>query len=151
MVHTRFSGATLIHDATLYMRDLLISGTTDPISGTRAADEKWVMTTHPERPVRYPFMTVKTVVFGDQSLGMGTTRRITPLRFEVAIHSKSIKQRDTIWDNVYNTLKLEAKATSGTWFYDLHDFSLDSAVDVDSPGMEGIHSRHGAFTYYYVG
>jgi len=151
MPSARFSGNTLIHDATLYMRDLLISGTTDPISGTRTSAQKWVMTTHPERAVRYPFMTVKTVALGDSPLGMTTNMRVSPLRFEVSIHSKSIKQRDTIWDNVYNTLKLEDTVASGTMFYDLHDFRLESMVDVDGEGMEGIHSRHGAFTYYYVG
>jgi len=151
MPSSKFNGSTLIHDATLYMRSVLISGVTDPISGTRATNEKWVMTTHPERPVRYPYMEIKAMPLNDFMLGMGATERITPIRYELAIRSKNIKDRDTIWDSVYATLKTETLATSGTQFYGLHDFNLDSVVDVDEEGMEGIHHRHGAFTYYYVG
>ena len=61
--------STAIHDITVLLRDLLLAQLTDPVSHT--GNQKFVMTSYPQRPVKYPIVTVSQLSFSDIQPQMG--------------------------------------------------------------------------------
>ena len=144
---------TLLHDATLLIRDLIASGVTDSI--TRVGNEKFVMTSYPERPVKWPIITVKgnrTTEF----LGMYSESQGVNLDFEVRIWASNALQKDGLAGSVYEALREHQTGISpysGTEPYGLVNFSLISEVDVDETneeGKSGVRSKVQNYRYFYV-
>lgn len=131
------NGSCLVHDCTVWMRDILISGITDPISGNRNSDSRFVMTSYPQRPVNYPYITVKCNLLGDSPMGIGTESKQVPVSFEIRVWSKSVTQKDKLADNVYSYLRQYQLDANESVSQGLFGFRMTQMFDVDEPGKDG--------------
>lgn len=144
------STSTEIHDSVVFLRNLLLSNMTDPSSGTRPSISKFVMTSFPERNVFYPLITVEHSGESDELLGIADSKsKRKDMQFTITIYSKNTKQRDTIYDNLYNTLRTLTTGTSGTIYNGLHDFKILGSSNEDEEGKEGIHKKTVSVGYKY--
>lgn len=143
------TSATLIENVVLYVRGRLRANITDPISGSRTGD--FVMTSYPKEATQYPIITIKTSNISDESLGQQSEQRKVNFKIEVRVWARNEKEKDELSSDVYSYLRTNQfpSSTANTSSnIQLHDFGLDSAVEVDESGEEGIKSR--IFTYRYM-
>ena len=142
MTITQVNSSTFLADTVNLIRDKLNSNITDPL-GSRASGERFVMTSYPQRAVRYPLITIVDAGnIQEQRLGMcseGTAVRVT---VEIRIWGRDVKERDELFDAVYEWLRTNQFGGSDALTdANLHDFSLNSVVNVDESGQEGVKSK----------
>lgn len=144
--------STYVTDATLFVRDALASGVTDPISSSRGTDEKFVLTAYPNKPVRYPIITVITRnVLDDRHLGMSSESMLVRMRIEVRVWGRSAMERDALFQQSYNALRsIQLDSSTGSADNNLFNFMLLNAVPVDEQGLGGIHSMVAEYNYLAV-
>jgi len=143
----------LLSDTILFMRDRLKSLIIDPISTKRPTGEKFVMTSYPREKVRYPIITIKGSIIGDQKLGQQSEQSLVNLAIEVRIWARNEKEKNDLWGEVYNDLRKNQypTATANTSTnVQLWDFGINFARDLDDPGEEGIKSKISEFRYNYI-
>jgi len=149
------SGSTILHESILKIRDLIALGVTDPISGTRSSDTKFVMTAFPDRKVEYPMITVEGNKVSDERMGTNTQVMRSDIRCVVNVWTKSTKQRDTIPDAIYQTLKTSQMGTQAGWtgteLNGLYDFKFFGENNIDEEGQKGIHRKRIEFGYFVIG
>lgn len=134
------SATTLKHDVVVTLRDTLATNITDPVSGARAGNEKFIMTSFPQRSVRYPVIIVDVSNMSDEFLGMGTEQRLVNIEFQLDIWGRTAQERDELYDAVYQHLRtLQLDASTGTVALGLYDFNITSAVQVDEEGINAPH------------
>lgn len=143
---------TQISDSVKYLRDRISTLVTDPISSSRIGRERFVMTGYPERPVKYPIITVMNAETSDiQRLGMRSENTAMRLNFEIRIWARNNKERDELFEDVYEALRQnQYGSSSSSDTENLHDYALSSAVNVDEPGAEIPKSKVCNFGYMYV-
>lgn len=142
-----FSNANIVQDASLYFRNKLISGVSDPQSGTRQAESKFVVTVGAQRPIQYPFMQVEVTPFDSQSIGERSEGVTYSFELAVSLYSKSAKQIDMLAGSVINymrTSQLETFIPDG-----LYDYRHINTVNLDEPGKHGLHRRELSFQFKY--
>jgi len=123
---------------------------TDPISTKRGNSSKFVMTSYPEREVKYPLITIKLLNQEANRAGMQTTAMDVRITLEVRIWARNQKEKDTLFTDVYDRLRqIQFTASTGSIANNLHDFTLLSAVELDEEGERGIKSRIGQFAYTF--
>jgi len=136
--------ATFISDSVKFLRDDLGSNINDPLSGSRATNERFVMTSYPKRAVSYPIITVKSIGATDvHRLGMRNTGTWTSMLLEVRAWARNEKEKDSLTEKIINRLRSNQFGTSGGSLSDdfgLHDYKLMSVVSVDEEGEAGIKS-----------
>lgn len=137
---TAIDTTKIVHDSTLWIRDK-VGTITDPMSGKRVTNSTFVMTTFPDRPVTYPVITVKCRLGADRPAGIATEARFVALIFEITIWSKSVKERDTLSDSVYDKLRTVTHDSDGSAASGLYDFRVSDAFDIDEEGAAGLHRK----------
>ena len=131
--------STFIRDSVLFIRDLLRTGVTDPISATRSSSSQFVMTSYPRRPTEYPLISIQlrgaaTAFVG----GMQSEAMMPKLRYEIRVWARNHKEKDQISEDVIDTLRDEMlTASTGTVAYGLHDYLLRSLTPLDESGENG--------------
>lgn len=149
MTITSVATATFMTDTTCLLRDHLLTNITDPISAQRASDEKFVMTSYPERPVKYPLITVKLEdAPGSERLGAQSTLHLQNLPLEIRIWARNYKEKDELAQQVINQLRnadLTTMVVGG-----LLNFEVLSAVNVDEGGQAGVRSRVIKVNYQFI-
>lgn len=151
------SGSTILHDSVLKVRALIASGVSDPISANRwtASGCRFVVTSFPERLVQYPVITVAGNKGRDERMGTQTQAMKTPVFVEVDVYSKSTKERDTLADAVYQTLKTSQMGIQAGWTGTeldlLYDFHFLNEFNIDEVGKRGIHRKHQSYSYFMIG
>lgn len=135
------SAGSLIHDSILRIRDILASGITDPV--TRAGNERFVMTSFPERSVRYPLIVVKHENMTTRPMGMNTNTAERTLQHRISVFANNTLHRDTIADQVVHQLESIqfSGGTVGLIAGSLHDFRVLGTTQFDEPGEKGIHRK----------
>lgn len=123
----------IIRDTIFYIKDLLDGEITDPISSTRPAQEKFIMTSYPTRPTRFPIITIKDVnSFDLNAMGFQSETMMHYIDIEIRCWGNTIAQRDTMADDVWETLRTNQIGITGTFQANgLYDFKLLSNVNVD--------------------
>lgn len=136
------SDTTFISDSTLFLRDLLGSKVTDPISSSRTSGNNFVMTSYPERKVQYPLITIVcNNVSGDRD-GMRSEGMNLNMIFEIRAWAKDVRQRDVLAQGIVTALRQnQTDDSTGTIANNLFNMRLLSAVNVDEPGENGVHSK----------
>lgn len=135
--------STFISDSVIFIRDYLQANVADPISN-RATNEKFVMTSYPERPVKYPIITVKITNISDiRRLGMRSELHWMRLPVEIRIWARNVKEKDELSQLVFNTLRANQFGGGNSTSDDkeMHDFVLRNSIDIDEEGRTGIKSR----------
>jgi len=133
---------TLFRDLLFFLKGRIIANTTDPISSTRGSSSAFVMTSFPEREVKYPLITLEITNVEESRAGMQTTAMDINLTVEIRIWSKSVAQSDKLTQEILDELAdIQFTATTGSVANDFHDFNVGSVVRVDEPGKGATKSR----------
>jgi hypothetical protein len=143
MAITNVSSGTFLSDTINLIRDKLRNNITDPITYSRPTNEKFVLTSYPQRAVTYPVITVVDRNITQPSrLGMASEGTLIRADIEIRIWGRNVKERDELTQQVYDYLRQnQLDASTGLSESNLHDFSLMSAVNVDESGEGGIKSK----------
>jgi hypothetical protein len=145
------SASTLLTDTILWCRDFLKTNLTDPIVSKRASGEKWIMTSYPKENVTYPIITVvddgATTV---RPLGMQSTMQQISFVIQFRIWARNVAERDSLFNNVYDNLRTKQFSAGGSQANNLHDFRVQSIVNVDEEGENGIKSKLIRVRYMYI-
>lgn len=147
----------IIQDILWFIKNHLNDQTelTDPISASRPGDEAWIMTSYPSRPVRYPIITIKDLNQNTlEILGLRSEALLQSITMEMRVWGRNVAERDRLADQLFSVMRrqqIDAIPTSSvvsaeTW--DLHDFKLLSAVNVDE--VDGPKSKVLTVEYKYV-
>jgi hypothetical protein len=133
------SSATFISDVLGFIKSDLSNNVTDPIVGSRDTKSKWVMTSYPQREVQYPLITIKLINQSANRSGMQTEAMDLEATIEVRVWARNQKEKDTIANSVYKRLRDIQFTASET--NNLHDFRLNSMVEIDEAGEGTPKSR----------
>ena len=148
MTITEVSSSTFIADVVNLIKDKLNTNITDPIASSRTGNDKFVMTEYPRRPVKYPIITVRDISTRQESrLGMSSEGTLMRLGIEIRIWARNVKERDELFDSVYDYLRTNQLDTDGLIDANLHDFKLASAVNVSE---ENIRSKVLEINFMFV-
>lgn len=155
MTITTVASSTFIADTLILLRDKLRSNITDPISSTRPSTEKFVMTSYPDRAVRYPLITLKLQnVAGPNRLGMQSELMTVTLPVEIRVWARNEKEKDELSQQVIEYLRGNQLDSGGTIEANLHDFRILSAVDVpeasNEDGKPSPKSRVISVAYFFI-
>jgi len=142
--------ATMTHDFTVWIRDALINNITDPVSASRNANSKFVCTSFPQRLAEFPLIVVGVTSMRHTRLGLRSEETLASVNFEVRIFSKSTKQRDVLWDEVYNFLRTYQFGSGESVSAELFDFMLVNCTNIDEDGKGGIHQKVAELSYKIV-
>jgi len=132
--------ATFIRDVLFFIKNDLQSNITDPL-GSRSGSSAFIMTSFPQRNVKYPLVTIKVTNQEATRAGMQTTAMDVTVTLEIRIWARNQKEKDTLFTEIYDRLRTIQFATGGSIDNNLHDFTLLSGVEVDEEGARGIKSR----------
>ncbi len=146
MTITEVRSSTFIADVVNLIRNKLNSNISDPIS--RAGSERFVLTAYPQNPVNYPIITVTdTGSTQEGKLGMGSEGTILRLGVEIRIWARNVKERDELFDSVYDYLRTNQLSGDDLTAANLHDFSMGSVVNVSE---EDVKSKVLEVTYLFL-
>lgn len=128
----------ILRDTIFFIKDYLDGEVTDPISSTRPSQEKFIMTSYPTRPTRFPLITIKDInSFDTRVSGLQSETMVHYIDIEIRIWAENVKDRDNIADAVWEKLRTNQIGISGTAQANgLHDFRLLSSVNVDEPNVK---------------
>jgi len=139
----------IIRDSIYFVKNYLSGQITDPLSGNRGG-ESFILTSYPQKPVRYPVITIKDITSESmQPLGFQSQSFAHYITIEIRIWARSIAERDTITDQVYNKITNNQIGTSGTSQANgLHDLRILSMTNIDEP--DGPKSKLIRVRYLYI-
>jgi hypothetical protein len=133
--------ATLLTDLYSFLKTAL-AGISDPVSNSRGSTSKFIMTSYPQREVKYPLITIKCTNFEAPRAGMQTTAQDIKLTVELRIWARNEKEKDSLFIAVQNALAdCQFTAETGSVANDFHNFNVLSGIEIDEPGEQGIKSR----------
>ena len=136
------SESNFIQDAVFFIKDNLDGDITDPISAKRQNNEQFVITSYPKRLVNYPIITIRTPSMNIIRAGMQTEAIDVPIRIEIRIWARNIRERDQLSQDIINRLKdIQFVASTGSAASGLHNFRVISTVDIDEEGDNTPKSR----------
>ncbi len=142
MTITEVASATFLADTIIFLRDDLIGSITDPVSGSRAGNEKFVMTSWPRRTTRYPLITIiDRGITDSQPGGIGSQTVIAVMSIEMRVWATNVAQRDEITQAIIQRLRTIQYSSGGTNAAKLFDFTIASMVNVDEPGENGLRNK----------
>jgi hypothetical protein len=141
--------ASLLTDLYSFLKTSL-SSITDPISGKRGSSSAFIMTSYPQREVKYPLITIKCTNFKGPRAGMQTTAQDISLTIEIRIWARNEKEKDDLFIAVQNQLaSVQFSAGTGSVAKDFHNFNVLSGTEIDEPGEQGIKSRILQLSYQF--
>ena len=148
MTITSVTSATFIADTIILLRDKLLSNITDPLVATRNTNEKFVLTEYPRRAVTYPIITITDTGTRQESrLGMQSEATKLRVGVEIRIWARNVKERDELFDSIYDYLRQQQFGTSSLTDANLHDFGMGSVVNVSE---ENIKSKVMEVNFLYL-
>ena len=146
------SAGSILTDVLFFLKDQISGNVPDPI--TRPSNEKFIMTSYPQRPVTYPIITIKdNGINATNRLGMQSESILVNIPMEIRIWGRNVVERDKLFDRTFEFLRTNQfpNTTSGTSSYaDIHDFKLNNVINVDEIGENAIKSKIINFSYIFV-
>lgn len=151
MTVTEINTSTFLSDTVIFIRDELRDNITDPIVASRVGNEQFVMTSYPQRDVKYPIITVQnTDISTPVRMGMQSELHFTSLPLEIRVWARNTKEKDLLTQDVINQLRGIELDNDGTVNASLFGFEVLSAVNVDEPGEGGVRSKVIAVQYKII-
>ncbi len=143
--------STFISDTVKYIRNELDTNITDPISSLRTGRERFVMTSYPQRGVKYPLITVKVVDMDVPiKLGLQSELHQATITLEIRIWARDIKEKDELTEQIMNRLRGNQLGSGSAQVSEsLHDWAVLSFIDVDEPG-NGPKSKVMQIKYMFI-
>src|SRR3990167_2458757 len=125
------TSANFIADVLYFIKNDLNSNITDPISSSRNAESKFVMTSYPQRLAQYPLITIKLINQEGKRAGMQTNAMDVIANIEIRIWARNQKEKDDLTTLIYKGLRdIQFTAVTGSIANNLYDYQLVSAVEV---------------------
>lgn len=140
----------LLSETVKFIRDNLATNITDPISSSRVGRERFVMTSYPQRPVKYPIITVIGTMQDANPLGMGSESMKVTLRMEIRVWARNIKEKDELTEQVFNQLRTNQIGTGSTTGAYLYGFEQVGITDVDEAGDDAPKSKIMIIKYFFI-
>lgn len=145
------NSATFISDTVKYIRDVLRSNITDPISASRPSNSGFVMTSYPRKEVVYPIVTIVLRDMSSVPLGQGSESEKLDGGIEIRVWGRDVVERDTISEEIIDYLRdNKLTVTTGSADNEIHDLTCRSATQVDDPGEEGPRSMVMNYTFFTI-
>ena len=136
------NSSTFITDLLFFIKNDFLSSITDPISATRSADSRFVMTSYPQRQVQYPLITIKLINQTGTRAGMQTEAMDVTANIEIRVWARNQKEKDDIANQIYKRLRdIQFTSSTGSIANNLYEYQLVSAVEIDEPGENQPKSR----------
>jgi hypothetical protein len=144
MTITSVNSQTFLADAIVLIRDKLRSN----ISSVNSR----VYTSYPKEGVVYPMITiVDRNISQPARLGMGSESTAITIELEIRIWARNVKERDEIFDSVYNYLRNnQLDDTIGLVASNLDGFRMTSAININEEGEQGIKSKVCEFGFLFI-
>jgi len=131
------SSATFIRDILFFIKNDLATNVTDPLSSSRDVNSHFVLTAYPQRVAIYPLITIKVLNYTANRAGMQTTDMDMKMNIEVRVWGRNTKERDELFTSVLRRLQsIQFTTSTGSEVNGLHDFNLNSAVEIDEPDVK---------------
>ena len=140
---------TFVRDLIFEIKSGLETNIVDPLSGNRPTNSKFIMTSYPQREAVYPLITIKNPNFSAQRAGMQVNNMDMQVDVELRSWGRNQKEKEVLFTSGLNILRTMQFTSGGTIEAGLHDFNLDSAVEIDEDGENAIKSRVATFTYQF--
>ena len=128
-------------DILFFIKDKLTTGVTDPLSGTRSSQSKFVMTSYPSRFAQYPLITIKITNVSGTSAGMQTNAMDVVISLEIRVWARNQKEKDELANDCYKYLRDIQFTTDGSIDNYIYNFKLNSMLEVDEEGENQPKSR----------
>lgn len=144
------NNVSFIGDELFFLKSFIGSNLPDPISSIRPANEKFIMTSYPTRPVRYPLITIKDIN-ARVPTQLGFQSQAMPLYVEVEIRvwGRNIAEKDQLTGSIFSMLKDAQIGSPNTFQYNnLHDLRLTSMINIDE--SEGPKSKIMTWQNLYI-
>ena len=140
---------SIYRDLLFFLKDQLSTNIVDPVT-IRGESSSFIMTSYPEREVRYPLITLEVTNTEELRAGMQTTAMDITLTVEIRVWSKSVAQSDKLAQEILDHLSnIQFTGSTGSISQDFHDFNVGSVVRVDEPGKGAIKSRIISLNYKF--
>ena len=142
--------ATIQRDTIFFIKDLLDGLVTDPISSSRPANQKFILTAYPQRRTQYPVITIK-LINQEAPIQLGFQAEAMPvvITAEIRCWGRTTKERDDMADSTFSVLRTNQIGSSGeSQANDLHDLKLLSEVEVNEPN--GPKSKLLTISYLFI-
>ena len=138
MTITEVRSSTFVADLVNFLRDKFNDNITDPISSSRAANDRFVLTEYPRRAVKYPVITITdTGTRQEARLGFQAEGTVLRLGIEIRIWARNVVERDELFDEVYTWLRTnQFGGSDATTDAGIHDFNMTSVVNVSEADVK---------------
>ena len=137
MTITEVNSATIVADTVNFLRDKLNANITDPLSASRAGADRFVMTSYPNRPVKYPIITVVDAGTSQISrLGMQSQETAMRIPIEIRAWARDIKERDELGDAIYQYLRTNQFSGDDITGANLHDFTMINTSNISESNVK---------------
>ena len=143
---TYINRSQFIRDSTFCVHNLISGNITDPQAANRAAGEQFTMTSWPDRPVRYPVITVQQTGFESNFAGIASNNTINTVSFEINVWSKSIAEKESLAGSVFAVLAQNQTVTAASGLMDLKFYNI---TNLDEDGPAGVHRKLIGCRYLY--
>lgn len=146
------SSTSIVSNIVTDIRDHLQTNCTDPRASRTVT--QWILTAYPNVRVQYPVVIVQQAGGSDVWGSIGSENKIVSIMLNIEVWSDSTKERNTVWDDVYDELRthyttVDAGGDSITG-YGMHNMRLVSLTDVETPyGKTHIHRKMGIISFKY--
>lgn len=139
-------------DYTLAYATKIITFTTAPASGSdnvsvtykySTTAQSLVYTAFPEANVVYPIIVIGHTGQRDEWASIGADYKEVTINLSIDVFSTSTKERDELWDNVYNTLRSNQSTLEKNG---LTDLIVTRAINMDAEAIKrrgGLHRKAG--------
>lgn len=142
------SASTMVADSVKFIRDLISTNITDPLSPNRPANSKFLLTSYPSRPSKYPLITVKLIRQETIQRYSGSQNQLVLVNLEIRVWARAMKEKDELGDEVVDTLRTNQTAANGTVDERLFAFDFRVIGDVDEDGHGNPKSRIYEASYF---
>ncbi len=123
----------ILRDVIYFLKTDISTNITDPLTATRPANQRFVLTEYPTRPVQYPIITIKdTNSYSVEKGGMQSEAFLHYVEMEIRIWARNVKERDTLTDAMYDRLRTNQLDATGSFKANgLHDMTMPAIINVD--------------------
>lgn len=133
-----------LSDTVIYLKSLL-NTITDPLSGKRNSDSKFILTEYPNRLQEPPYITITDDDISHiQKIGMSVEQEIIRIQIEIRVWARNVIERDNLSQQVINKLRDEqypVTTSNKSLNENLYDLEIPVATTNLSELGKGIKSK----------
>jgi len=137
--HAMTNRKTILKDFFNYLKTDLSNNIEDPLPDRGTSN--FIMTSYPQRQVKYPLITIKVTNLEAPRSGMQNTNLNITITAEIRVWARNEKEKDELYSQILDRLAENQFIGDGSIDNEFHDFNVLSSIEIDEPGESGIKSR----------